>query len=202
MYCFQWSGYTQEYTFDQYYEYSQDDYIVFFFVNSADDSYVMFGNSTKDGIYGRIKDSKKQVFHKYTLQNVNNDVVFTYDYSTKFTNHRVSEEKKVDFKYTTIILDSTKTKLTVEKIKRRNQKKLGSFEAIYDNNNEFILSGNTYVFVDFHFFDARKKEFPKNRLPIYVRYDFGNGTIRTSNLKKRKKTNIKLSITKEQLKYN
>ena len=206
VFCFQ-NSFSQEYTFDNFYEYNTVYGTNFYMNNSTNENYLFYGYTRGETIYGYIFDFNTNEFHYYDVANYNNSVSFTYSHSYSRKNEMCScdkDGKRVSYTYTTESIDSLKTKITITKIKTKRNGKikfLGKVELSYENNEKYIFYSNHLRLYSHHFLVCNKVFSVPNKLPIKVFYDYHNGVIATSNLTKRKKINTLLSLSKEQIVY-
>ncbi len=194
-------SFSQEYKFDYYYEYNKDGNTQFFFINSKDSNYIFIGRAIHEGLFGHIVDYKTREFHFYELKNEANSVVFTYDKSCRVKGgNKVVKERKVQYEYSAMATDSIKTKITIEKNKiNKGRHSLGKCELVYDNRDS-IFHPHPGFFGQ-NFFDSRKLLVPPHKLPLYLRFEYADGSTSTTNLSNRKMVNAQLSLSKEQKKY-
>ncbi|MGL2963729.1 hypothetical protein ACSVH2_07930 [Flavobacterium sp. RSB2_4_14] len=190
--------YSQEYSFDSFYEYkSNKNNVIFFFVNSLDSNYFFYGYSNSDGITGYIHDLKKNESHHYNLTNLNDIVTFDYIDSRKYSSYYpFAFNKKIKYEYSSIEIDSSTNKLKIEKFKQsKKRKNLGFYELQYQKN-DYIFHDSVLKFYSHGFFDNRDLEFTNNRLPTSItfnRYDNYYGKL---TLTKKGKINTTLKINK------
>ena len=121
--CFQ-NSFSQEYTFDNFYEYNTDYGTKFFMTNSENENYLFFGYTGNETIYGYIVDFNTNEYHYYDVANLNDDVNFTYINSAKKTECFCHEDKKnISYIYEKENIDSLKTKTIITKIQTKKNGK-------------------------------------------------------------------------------
>jgi hypothetical protein len=189
--------YGQEYNFDSFYEYkSISNNSVFFFVNSTNSDYFFYGFSNSEITSGYINDIKKNEFHYFNFSNQNNLVTFEYSYTRQIFSFPFSFNKKYNYEYASVEIDSASNKLRIDKLKIRNNKKIGHCELYYQNN-DFVFHDSILKFYSHGFFDDRDLEFTNNRLPYSININRYDGNFLKLTLSRKEKINLILST-----KYN
>ena len=203
---FSQDSYSQEYTFDNYYEYNSDNGTKFFMTNSGNENYLFFGYTGNQTIYGYIVDFNSNEYHYFDVENTNDSVSFTYTYSKKITECSCDiEEKNVTYTYSVESIDSLKSKTIVNKIKIKKNgkiKPIAKLELSYQNDETYIFYPSHLNFYLHHFHITNELIGIKNKLPLKIDVFYNNERTFTSSLSKRKKINTLLTISKEQIKYS
>ena len=204
------NGFSQEYTFDSYYEYVSNGNITFFMTNSENENYIFFGHSGSDAIYGHVYDITQNKSHYFDVKNVNDGVTFTYLYSKKIIHSDCNctdnvNTKKVSYRTHTEIIDSLKSKTIIEMVKIKKSgkiKSLAKLEMTYLNNEKFIFHHSHLIFYTHHSFNDVSLFSNTIKLPLKVDIQYPNGFKNLSNLIKKQKIKTTLIISNENIKYN
>ncbi len=121
MFFFQ-NSFSQEYAFDNFYEYKggNSELTNFYLLNSKDDSYYLNSFNGSKLIYGKLRDTKRNTIHDYEILNQENSIRFNYQYSRKFYRDTYGNNFVVETSETKI--DSTKREIKIIVFKNKRKK--------------------------------------------------------------------------------
>ena len=195
------NGFSQEYTFDSYYEYKtlNNGSTNFYFINSKDNSYFLNGTHGSESIYGTVIDLKKNITHEYEVINHENSIQFNYLFSKKYNLDTYGSNFVVETSEKEI--DSTKREIKIVIFKNKRKKKIECVVDILIENSDDLFCNQ--LLNAFSHGRLKNTNFKIDKgILLNFKVDFQNGFKVETKLIKKQKINTLLSISKEEIKYN
>lgn len=193
----------QEYFFDTILEYdysttkNPSEGTLFFMVNSKNNGYVFFLNTSDKISQGSIIDFTSKKSYCYKSKDRTEFEYFCANNSIPTLFPEKKSNRQFDFN--TEELEGINSKILITKVKtsKSRKRKIIDTITIEIKKNDFVFDYNLLKFFSKQYFNDEDLSFLGNKLPNRISFEYKNGFKRTFKLNKSQKINSLLSTTKK-----